>query len=233
MAESASERSEGRPPFIRVVGLEKHYGGAYALKGVDIDLREGEVHGLIGANGAGKSTLIRALAGLVQPDGGRIEVEGRPVALSGPEEAGRRGLSFIHQELNLVPQFNALQNITLGLPKAALGLLDWRATRARPAESRPNRHRLCLTATVRLSTADRWLVTIGKALMRRARMIVMDEPTASLSPGGRSPLQIIRDLKADGVGILHVSHRLDEIPSSATASPPSATAEGHEAPRAG
>jgi len=184
VAESGSEgRTEDRPPFIRVVGLEKHYGGAYALKGVDIDLRESEVHGLIGANGAGKSTLIRALAGLVQPDGGRIEIEGRPAALSGPEEAGRYGLSFIHQELNLVPQFNALQNITLGLPKATrFGLLDWRATR-RQAERVAAQIGIGFrldTPTVRLSTADRWLVTIGKALMRRARMIVMDEPTASL-----------------------------------------------------
>ena len=216
MAESGSEgRTEDRPPFIRVVGLEKHYGGAYALKGVDIDLRESEVHGLIGANGAGKSTLIRALAGLVQPDGGRIEIEGRPVALSGPEEAGRYGLSFIHQELNLVPQFNALQNITLGLPKATrFGLLDWRATR-RQAERVAAQIGIGFrldTPTVRLSTADRWLVTIGKALMRRARMIVMDEPTASLSAKEADRLfQIIRDLKADGVGILYVSHRLDEI----------------------
>jgi ribose transport system ATP-binding protein len=173
------------------------------------------VHGLIGANGAGKSTLIRALAGLVQPDGGRIEIEGRPVALSGPEEAGRYGLSFIHQELNLVPQFNALQNITLGLPKATrFGLLDWRATR-RQAERVAAQIGIGFrldTPTVRLSTADRWLVTIGKALMRRARMIVMDEPTASLSAKEADRLfQIIRDLKADGVGILYVSHRLDEI----------------------
>jgi ribose transport system ATP-binding protein len=216
VAESASDRrTEGRPPFIRVVGLEKHYGGAYALKGVDIDLRESEVHGLIGANGAGKSTLIRALAGLVQPDGGRIEIEGRPVALSGPEEAGRYGLSFIHQELNLVPQFNALQNITLGLPKATrFGFLDWRATR-RQAERVAAQIGIGFrldTPTVRLSTADRWLVTIGKALMRHARMIVMDEPTASLSAKEADRLfQIIRDLKADGVGILYVSHRLDEI----------------------
>jgi len=216
VAESGSEgRTEDRPPFIRVVGLEKHYGGAYALKGVDIDLRESEVHGLIGANGAGKSTLIRALAGLVQPDGGRIEIEGRPAALSGPEEAGRYGLSFIHQELNLVPQFNALQNITLGLPKATrFGLLDWRATR-RQAERVAAQIGIGFrldTPTVRLSTADRWLVTIGKALMRRARMIVMDEPTASLSAKEADRLfQIIRDLKADGVGILYVSHRLDEI----------------------
>jgi len=216
VAESGSEgRTEDRPPFIRVVGLEKHYGGAYALKGVDIDLRESEVHGLIGANGAGKSTLIRALAGLVQPDGGRIESEGRPAALSGPEEAGRYGLSFIHQELNLVPQFNALQNITLGLPKATrFGLLDWRATR-RQAERVAAQIGIGFrldTPTVRLSTADRWLVTIGKALMRRARMIVMDEPTASLSAKEADRLfQIIRDLKADGVGILYVSHRLDEI----------------------
>lgn len=203
------------PPFVRVTDLQKHYGGAFALKGVDIDLREGEVHGLIGANGAGKSTLIRALAGLVQPDGGQIEIEGRPVTLAGPQEAGHLGLSFIHQELNLVPQFNALQNITLGLPKPTrFGLLDWRATRRRAEKVAAQigiGFRLD-TPTARLSTADRWLVTIGKALMRRARLIVMDEPTASLSAKEAERLfQIIRDLRTDGVGILYVSHRLDEI----------------------
>jgi ribose transport system ATP-binding protein len=212
-AEGAS--SGTAPPFVRVTDLQKHYGGAFALKGVDIDLREGEVHGLIGANGAGKSTLIRALAGLVQPDAGRIEIDGKPAALAGPQEAGQLGLSFIHQELNLVPQFNALQNITLGLPKPTrFGLLDWRATR-RQAEKVAAQIGIGFrldTPTSRLSTADRWLVTIGKALMRRARLIVMDEPTASLSAKEAERLfQIIRDLRADGVGILYVSHRLDEI----------------------
>jgi ribose transport system ATP-binding protein len=208
-------RSAERPPFVRVVELQKHYGGAFALKGVDIDLREGEVHGLIGANGAGKSTLIRVLAGVVQPDAGRIEVEGQPVAIAGPQEAGRLGLSFIHQELNLVPQFNALQNITLGLPKPTrFGLVDWRATR-RQAEKVAAQIGIGFrleSPTARLSVADRSLVTIAKALMRRARLIVMDEPTASLSAKEAERLfKVIRDLKGDGVGILYVSHRLDEI----------------------
>lgn len=204
-----------RPPLLEVRGLAKGFGGVQALKGVDLDIRSGEVHGLVGANGAGKSTLIRHLAGLYQPDAGAILVDGRPVAIRDPQQANRLGLSFIHQELNLVPKFSALQNMTLGLPKPGYaGLIDWRPLRrdARAAARRLNIAFPLDRPVEGLSVAEQWLVSIGRALVWKARLIAMDEPTASLSAAESERLfRVIRELSADGIAILYVSHRLDEI----------------------
>src|SRR6478736_423624 len=105
------------PPFVSVRSISKSYGGDQALRGASLSVFPGQVHGLVGANGAGKSTLIRILAGLTQPDGGDILVEGAPVAIATPHRAAELGMSFIHQELAFVPSMTVLQNIMLGLPK--------------------------------------------------------------------------------------------------------------------
>jgi ribose transport system ATP-binding protein len=202
-------------PFLQVRGLWKHFGGVQALKGVDLEVRAGEVHGLVGANGAGKSTLIRALAGVVSPDEGSIFLEKQPVEITNPQHAARLGLSFIHQELNLVPKFTVMQNMTLGLPKATrLGLINWRAVQREVvvAAERVGINFPLDMPVSELSVAEQWLVSIARALVHRARLIAMDEPTASLSEEEtRRLFQIIRELSADGIGILYVSHRLDEI----------------------
>lgn len=202
-------------PFLQVTGLAKHFGGVQALKGVDLTVKAGEVHGLVGANGAGKSTLIRCLAGVIQPDAGTIALNGEPIRVPDTQSARLLGLSFIHQELNLVPRFTGLQNMLLGLPKPhQLGMVDWRAAR-RAVE--PVLQRLGITFPVdvpvdRLSVAERWLLAIGRSLLFKAQLIGMDEPTASLSVEESERLfRIIRELAADGIAILYVSHRLDEI----------------------
>lgn len=201
--------------LVRVTGLRKHYGGVRALKGVDLDLRAGEIHGLVGANGAGKSTLIKILAGLESPDAGEISVDGTPVSIATPDQATALGLSFIHQELNLVPRMSALQNIMLGVPKAStLGLVDWRRVRqlVQPIATRVGIRFSLETPAAALSVAEGWLVSICRALVRRSRLIVMDEPTASLSAHECDNLfRIVRDLSGNGVAVLYVSHRLDEI----------------------
>lgn len=204
-------------PFLEVRGLSKQFGGVHALRGVDLAIAPGAVHGLVGANGAGKSTLIRILAGVQSPDEGEIRLDGAPVAIHDAQDAMRLGLSFIHQELNLVPKFNGLQNLTLGLPKPGrFGLLDWRAARR---DVRPVIERLGITFPLdipveQLSVAQQWMLTIGRALVRRARFIAMDEPTASLSAEETNRLfQVIRDLSREGIAILYVSHRLHEIES--------------------
>lgn len=212
---SAERKEPMREPFLEVKGLRKHFGGVQALKGVDLQLHSGKVHGLVGANGAGKSTLIRILAGVTTPDAGAILLDKQPVTIGNPQQATRLGLSFIHQELNLVPKFNVMQNMTLGLTKAStFGLINWRMVQ-REVVSAAKRVGITFpldTPVGELSVAEQWLVSIGRALVRRARLIAMDEPTASLSEGEtRRLFQIIRELAADGIGILYVSHRLEEI----------------------
>jgi ribose transport system ATP-binding protein len=202
-------------PFIEARGLAKHFGGVQALAGVDIDIRAGEVHGLVGANGAGKSTLIKILAGLQKPDTGRILIDGNPVEIETPQQATALGLGFVHQELHLVPQLNVLENIMLGSPKPTrLGMVDWRrvAAAVKPIAARLGIAFPLEAEVTRLSTAEKWLVSIARALVRKCRMMVMDEPTASLSEAeSRRLFQIVRDLSADGIAVLYVSHRLDEI----------------------
>jgi ribose transport system ATP-binding protein len=202
-------------PWLEVRGLSKRYGGVQALRDVDLQISRGEVHGLVGANGAGKSTLIKMLAGLDIPDSGQILVDGAPVEIDAPGVATKLGFRFIHQELNLVPKFNALENMTLGQPKPKrFGLIDWQQVQrnARDVAQRLN-FRFRLDVPVEdLSVADQWLITIGRALLLQARLIAMDEPTASLSDEESERLfAIVRDLAAEGIAVLYVSHRLDEI----------------------
>jgi len=202
-------------PIIKVRGVVKNFGGVQALKGVDLDAYSGEVHGLIGANGAGKSTLIRILAGVHQADSGRIIVNDQETVITDPQHATQLGFSFIHQELNLVQKFNALQNLTLGLPKETnWGLIDWKKTRGKVAlaAERVGIDFPLSTIVEELSVGDQWLVSIARALVHEAQFIAMDEPTASLSVVESERLfNIIRELSADGISILYVSHRLDEI----------------------
>ena len=202
-------------PFVAAEDIVKSYGGVQALKGVTLSIMPGEVHGLVGANGAGKSTLIRVLAGLAQPDSGRIVVDAQPTAVASPHRAAELGMAFIHQELAFVPGMTVIQNVMLGLPKASrFGLVDWNAI---AREVAPLAARVGITAPLfasvkGLSTAEKWLVNICRALVRKTRLIVMDEPTASLSAvEGEKLFRIVEDLSNSGVAVLYVSHRLDEV----------------------
>jgi ribose transport system ATP-binding protein len=204
-----------RAPLLEVRGLRKHYGGTQALDGVDLSLQRGQVRALVGANGAGKSTLVKILAGLERPEGGEVLVEGRPAAISTPQDATALGLSFIHQELNLVPKFTALQNMALGYGQASrAGFLDRRAVRVRAEQVMSQLQAdFPLDREVdRLTVSERWMVSLGRSLMRDARLIAMDEPTASFTDAEVDRLfSVIRDLAAREVGILYISHRLDEV----------------------
>ena len=198
-------------PLILCRDIEKSFGGAKALGGVSLEIAVGEVHGLVGANGAGKSTLIRTLAGLVRPDRGVIEVDGQRVELLTPQRATDLGMTFIHQELAFVPGMTVLQNIMLRIHIAQrFGLVDWRAVERQVA---PIAKRVGITAPLHarakgLSAAENWLISICRALVRKARLIVMDEPTASLSSTESEKLfSIIRDLSSSSVAVLYVSHR--------------------------
>ncbi len=206
--------------LLSVSHLRKSYDGAVALRDASLELRAGETLALIGENGAGKSTLIKILAGAVTPDAGEVRLDGAQATLRGPSEAHRRGLRFIHQELNVIPGLSAAENIFLGraYPRR-LGLVDWRELnrRARSALNALDvQHISPMTRMARLSVGDRMLVKIAAAFLEDddspARIFVMDEPTAALTGEESGRLfRIIEALRRRGCGIIYVSHRLEEV----------------------
>ncbi len=195
-------------------GIVKSFPGVRALKGVELDLRPGEVHALLGENGAGKSTLIKVLGGAHQPEAGSIEINGQPVEIASPADSQRAGVGIIYQEFNLVPAMTARENIFLGQEGSRVGILPVREER-RKARELFQRLGVDLdpeSVVRRLTVAQQQVVEIAKALLLESRIIVMDEPSAALSPREVEGLfRIIRELKSQGIGIVYVSHRLDEI----------------------
>jgi ABC-type sugar transport system ATPase subunit len=186
------------------------------LRDVSFDLRNGEVHALLGENGAGKSTLIKILAGLHRPDEGRILVRGQPVSFNSPKAAHHAGIATVHQELLLFPELTVAENVFLGqAPKSRWGSLDWTQMRrrARAILDGLDSHDLDIDARVgTLSVANRQRVEIARALAQDARVVIMDEPTAALAEADVQRLMdIVQRLKARGVGIVYVSHKLPEI----------------------
>jgi rhamnose transport system ATP-binding protein len=203
-------------PVVALRGIEKSFGPIHVLRGVDFDLRPGEVHALMGENGAGKSTMIRLMSGAHRPDLGTVEIDGAPTRLSGPAAAQAAGIAVVHQELLLFPAMTVAENIFLGhAPRRRRGLLDWPTMRerARAILDRLDCPDLDVDEPVsRLSVANRQRVEIARALSRDARVLIMDEPTAALAEADvRRLLDVVRSLRAEGVGIVYVSHRMDEI----------------------
>lgn len=197
--------------LVELDNITKSFSGICALSGVNFALQAGEVHALVGENGAGKSTLMRVLGGEMRPDHGTVSINGEPVRLTGPIDAIRRGISIIHQEMALAPDLSVAENIFLGELPARIG---WGELR-RKARALINRLGFDIppgALVSELSVAHQQVVEIAKALSREARVIVFDEPTAVLSMGdAQRLLDIIRNLRAEGVGIVYISHRLDEI----------------------
>lgn len=202
-------------PLIEAREVSRSFGAVAALSGVNLEFRKGEIHGLIGANGAGKSTLLNVVGGVVTPSSGSILVDGEVVAIERPRDADDLGFAFIHQELALIPDFSAIDNMTLGLRHMSrLGFVDRReaARRAREAADLLGMNFSLRRPVRELSPAERGLVAVGRALVRKARFIAMDEPTAVLSDVECQRLfRIVRDLAASGVSVAYVSHRLGEI----------------------
>jgi ABC-type sugar transport system ATPase subunit len=198
-----------------MAGITKSFPGVRALDGVSFDVRAGEVHALVGENGAGKSTLMKILAGAYRADGGTIEVDGKPVTIDGPKDAERLGIGMIYQEFNLVPDLGVIENVVLGIEPVRGLFLDAKAAAARATAALTE---LGITLPLdrvarRLSVAEQQLTEIAKALVRHARLIVMDEPTAALTDRETDALfALIRKLKAENVAFVYISHRLEELP---------------------
>lgn len=203
------------PPLLEVKGITKRFPGVVALSDVSFDLEAGEVHSLVGENGAGKSTLLSCINGLQVPSEGAIYLHGRKVSFAKPADAIRERLSMVHQELVLCPNLTVAENIYLGREPSKSGgmadrarmLADAKALLAEiQVEIDPNR----LLGS--LSLNEQQIVEICRALAAQPQVIVLDEPTASLNDDQvEHLLEIIKGLKARGLGIVYVSHRLSEV----------------------
>jgi ABC-type sugar transport system ATPase subunit len=202
------------PPLLEMRGIEKSFPGVNALRGVDLELHAGEVLALLGENGAGKSTLIKVLGGAYTPEAGTIRVAGEQVTFRNPTDAQQAGVAIIYQEFNLIPALTARENIFLGRERTTAGFVHQHDER-RAAQALFERIGVAVdpdTPCRRLSVAQQQAVEIAKALSLDARIIVMDEPSATLTPQEvESLFAIIRDLKRQGIGVIYVSHRLEEI----------------------
>jgi ribose transport system ATP-binding protein len=202
-------------PLLLMRGIVKQFPGVRALDGVDLEVRAGEVHCLLGQNGAGKSTLIKILAGAHRPDEGTIALGGKPVSAASPTAAIRLGISTIYQELDLVDGLSVADNIFLGHEKASLGFTRRGETNraARTLLARLGHVEIKPTIEVgRLSPAGKQVISMARALSHDARLIVMDEPSAALAHDEVANLfRIIRELTQQGVAVVYISHRLDEI----------------------
>ncbi|MFI6501623.1 sugar ABC transporter ATP-binding protein [Nonomuraea typhae] len=200
--------------MMRVSGLVKRFPGVVALDGVDLDVRAGEIHALVGENGAGKSTLVKALAGIHMPDAGTMTFDGRPYTPSGAADGLAAGISVVHQELALLPYLTVAENLFLrGLPRRA-GVVDRGRLRAGAArlldevglDVAPD------TPVERLGIAQMQLVEIAKAISTECKLLIMDEPTATLTSREAGRLfGILRSLRERGVAIIYISHHLQEV----------------------
>lgn len=203
------------PIVLEMRGIEKRFGGIQALRGVDFDLRHGEVHALLGENGAGKSTLMNVIAGVITDYAGSIVLDGREVRFGSPAAAQSAGIAMIFQELDLVPGLSIAENMFMGREPGRLGFVDKARMRA---EAGQLLDQVGLSVSPRqlvgdLRVGERQLVAIAKALSLHARILVMDEPTAALSSAEVGRLfQVVRELRAQGVSIIYISHRLEEVP---------------------
>lgn len=203
-------------PLLALHGIEKRFPGVFALRGVDLEVRAGEVHALLGENGAGKSTLMHVLAGVFPPEAGRIDFAGqRNVAFANERAALQAGVALVYQERSLFGPLSVAENIFAGRqPRTRLHRIDYRRLND---DSRRLLKEVGLevdpqTPLERLSSAQQQLVEVAKALSVQAQLILFDEPTAALAPAESARLfGLIRKLRDAGVGIVYISHRLEEV----------------------
>ncbi|MCI0388847.1 MAG: sugar ABC transporter ATP-binding protein [Acidobacteria bacterium] len=205
------------PTALEMRGITKSFAGNTVLADVDLAARAGEVLALVGENGAGKSTLMKILSGVHHPDAGEVLIDNNPMKFARPADALAAGIAMIYQELSLAPHLNVAENIFLGrepLKLASIGLINRTELNER-AKKLLDDYGFKIDPRVRLgrlSAADRQLVEITRAIVEARRVIVMDEPTSSLTSHEVEELfRLIRDLKARGLAIIYISHRLEEL----------------------
>ncbi len=200
--------------LLHMKSISKSFPGVKALKGVDLEVKKGEVHALMGENGAGKSTLIKVLTGVHIEDEGEIYFEDKQIFTNTTLQAQKCGISTIYQELDLIPELSICENIFLGREIMKKGIIDWKATQKRAKEILDDMG-IDVEVTSILSsqsTAIQQMVSIARAISINARLVVMDEPTSSLDDKEvRVLFEVIKKLKAQNISVIFISHRLDEI----------------------
>ena len=201
--------------LLEMRGICKYFPGVRALENVDFTLRAGEIHALVGENGAGKSTLIKVLTGVHPKDGGEIRMEGQPIAPTSPLDAQKHFISTVYQEVNLCPNLTVAENIFIGREPKKHGMIDWKSVNRRSAEllKRLNLGNVDVTRTLdSYSVAVQQMIAIARAVDVQAKVLILDEPTSSLDENETQRLfAVVRDLKKQGLGIIFVSHFLDQI----------------------
>lgn len=209
-----SSGEEMLQPVLELRGITKTFGSVVANKDVDFDLKAGEIHALVGENGAGKTTLMRILYGMYQPDGGNITMNGQPIGFKKPMDAINHGIGMVHQHFMLVPGFTVAENVTLGAEPRNNGFFDHAAANDSLVEPM---ERLGInldpeTITGALNVATQQKLEIIKVLYRGAKIIILDEPTAVLTPQETEELFVLlKSLAHDGSSIIFISHKLREV----------------------
>ena len=198
---------------VRMTGIVKRFPGVVANDGVDVDIRAGEVHALLGENGAGKSTLSNILTGLYRPDEGTVEINGQAMQFSSPRDALDAGIGMVHQHFRLVSTFTVAENVVLGEPDSPFMMDQSRV--AQQVEELSNRYGLAVDPSARiwqLSVGEQQRVEIIKVLYRGAKVLILDEPTAVLTPIEADALfKTLRAMVAEGRTVIFISHKLDEV----------------------
>lgn len=203
------------PPRLSMRGIHKAFGSTQALSGVDLEVHPGEVLALVGENGAGKSTLMKILSGAIRPDRGEMRLDGEEYRPHSPHDSRIKGVAMIYQELSLAPHLTVVENLFLGRDRSAWGWLkksEENAVAARALERVGGSDIPPNARVADLNPAQRQLVEIARALAEEARVIVMDEPTSSLTQiDARRLFKVIEDLRAEGASIVYISHFLEEV----------------------
>src|SRR5262245_19210194 len=201
-------------PILQMRGIAKSFPGVQALAGVDFYVRRGEIHALVGENGAGKSTLMKILAGAGTRDAGEIIFDGHPISPDNPAKAQSLGISLVHQELSLAPNFTVAENIFVRREPRRFGLINWKLlnSRARELLEEFELHIPTDTPVKNLSLGTRQVIEIAKAFQVEAKLLVLDEPTSSLETHEVALLfKLLRRLASRGIGIVYITHKMDEI----------------------
>ncbi len=205
-------------PIVRMTGIEKTFVGVRALKGVDLDIHAGEVHVVLGENGAGKSTLMKVLSGIHAPTAGTIEIDGKAFSQLTPADAAQAGISIIYQELSVINELSALENLFVGRLRVkrrfGFPMIDWdrMETEARAILTQLGLDIDLKRPVAELPIAHRQMLEIAKSLMGKVRVLVMDEPTSSLTKVEVDRLlDLVRKLRDQGMAILFISHKFDEV----------------------